>query len=209
MNLNPAACCVPAPLGVIAPVVPLVFQLLIPLAFAVGTTLLLLSVRWILALGHWLWWRVAPQALTRPSSARIDGDGFEGVAVTGFTDGYAFSVPASSPDLKRNIAAFFEQRGARGQGEKDDLVFRRGSRFCSFFFSHLVPCRETAFLQHIRVELNRELKNEVSVCIRYTVRTFCMLRLRPSALQDEVQALYGLLSRRAVERPSLSAQCRV
>ena len=96
---------------------------------------------------------------------------------------------------------FFEQRGARVMDGKSNLEFTRGGRFRTYFLAHVIPCRERDFLQRISVDFGRKLKNETEVCIRYTVRTFCMLRAQPAGLQDEIRALYALLKGKAATQP--------
>ncbi len=185
--------CITLTPGVIDGGTPLFVYIINILLCVFGIGILLLFARCILLLGQWVWTRTVPDFIRNRSVPGITGQGFQGVAVFWFVDKYSFRVPGASEDLGKIIADFFAQRGAKVQDSGENLTFKRGSRFCSFFLAHLVPCRETSFLQRINVELKRELRNDVEVCIQYTVQTFCMLRVRPSGLYDEVVALQSCL----------------
>ncbi|MFH1024835.1 MAG: hypothetical protein V1809_15750 [Planctomycetota bacterium] len=181
------------PLGVIAPVVPAVFQVLLPLLLIAGSALILAIPRWFLVFSHWLWLRVAPKSLINRSMPGVQARIFQGVAIKGFEDEYVLSMPDEGQDFRARVVAFFEKHGARIRNDGDGLSFHRGSRFCSYLLGHIVPCREKNFLQDIRVEFHKRWGNEMDVRVRYDVNTFYMLRISPAGLQDEIWALHGWL----------------
>ena len=186
-----------APLAVIAPGVPVIYQVLGPLLLMVAPAILLAIPRCFLVFAHWLWLRVAPRSLVCRSIPGVRSRVFEGVAARQFVDEYAFSVPDGAGDLRSHVVTFFEQRGAKAQDDQRGLTFARGGRFRSYVLAHIIPCRERDFLQRIHIEFRRKLENKIEVFIRYTVHTFCMLRVQPAGLQDEVRALHRLLTAEA------------
>ncbi len=174
--------------AVIAPAVPMVLHVLVPMLLFALYMLLTTVPRWLLLFAYWLWHRIAPKSLLDRRIPGIRSRVFQGVAVRGFTDEYEFSVPVQD-DVATRIRNFFVRCGARSE-EDARLVFSRGNRLCTCFLSHLVPWRERDFLQNITVKISRTFKGQMDIRVRYAVQAFCMLRLQPAGLQSEAARLY-------------------
>jgi hypothetical protein len=181
------------PLGVIAPVVPAVYQVLVPLLLMGGWALLLAAPRFLLGFCHWVWVRAVPESVLAGTSPDVGSRVFQGVAVSEFEDEHSFRVPGNRPELGASIVRFYERSGARVVGEGEGLTFRRGSRFFAIL-AHLIPWREKDFPQEIHVQCRRDVGNQLEVCVRYRVRAFYMIRTRPAGLEKEVRALRDVLA---------------
>lgn len=180
-------------LAVIAPAVPTLIQFFAPIILATFVTCIVALPRWLLAFAYWLWCRNAPRFLFNRTLPGIRARVFQGVAGRQFADEYSFSVP-DQPGVRERIAEFFERCGARRAGAAGS-EFSRGSRFCTYFLPHLIPWRERDYLQRISVRTTRTAFGALEVDVRYVVQVFCMLRLQPAGLQNEVQRLYRELNR--------------
>jgi hypothetical protein len=181
------------PVAVIAPIVPSLFQVLLPIALVAGFAFLVAIPRWLLVFSYWLWCRNMPESVRHRTIPGVHASVFQGVVVNGFNDRYAFSLP-SQPDLQERIAGFFRQRGARSEAAANGLSFSRGRRICSVLLPHLIPWRERNLFQNIRVRTAAGTAGMVDVEVRYDVQACCMLRLQPAGLQDEVSQLRAALA---------------
>ena len=181
------------PIAVIAPVVPTLFSVLGPVILIAAGTLILAVPRWFLTFAYWLWLRTVPSALRDRKTPGVLSRPFEGVAARQFTDEYTFSI-ADKADLPDRIRAFFHGRGAADEAQGPPLTFSRGRRFFTYFLPHIIPWREQDFLQRIIVRTTPASNGQVSIHLRYVVRTFCMLRVQPAGLQTEAGELFGELN---------------
>ena len=182
-------------LGVIAPQVPLLLQLVIPLVVTAFGALLMALPRLTLTLAHCLYFRLVPRSVIDRALPGVQGRGFQGLTTSEFVDRYAFRAAGQPDEVREAVIAFFQQHGAQVEETRSTLAFSRGSRFCSYFLSHVLPCPETRFLQTITVDLKRDAADEVEVRVDYAVRAFCMLRVMPSGLQAEISALQRQLGK--------------
>ncbi len=181
-------------LAVIAPMVPSLFSVLIPLLSITLFTFLVAIPRWFLMFSHWLWVRVVPVSLRERTIPGVQGRVFEGVAANRFEDKYTFSI-SDRDDYENRILDFFRKRGAKPESNKETLAFTRGNRFCTYFLPHIIPWRERDFCQKISVNTTRTVKGHIDIQVHYVVDTLCMLRLQPAGLQREVGTLYKELNR--------------
>lgn len=114
-------------MGVIAPVVPAVFQVLLPLLLIAGSALILAIPRWFLVFSHWLWLRVAPKSLINRSMPGVQARIFQGVAIKGFEDEYVLSMPDEGQDFRARVVAFLKNTVREFEMMETDYRFTGGA----------------------------------------------------------------------------------
>lgn len=186
---------IPCSLAVIGPPIQAAVQILLPMLLVAGSALLVGIPRIVLAAGHWAWVQLVPLSLRDRSIPGVKSHMYQGTVLSQFVDDYAFPLPSGCSDPAGAVAEFFRRRGGKLQAQGDRrLQFTRGSRLCTYFLSHILPCRERHFLQQVEVDFRNGWQGQMQVRVRYTVRAFYMLRVGPAGLQSEVRAMRDALT---------------